>query len=137
RNNRPINLEIIGDHIDKLGISMSREEPLLKSSYLEWEPRTGALTVKLTGQEKEPIRLPLDIRMFESLRSAAMGNQSKQQLGELAHVIDDFREVLFYRLLKSNTHAASSKFLVNHLEKFQSFQVTELKTQLRIQGVKK
>lgn len=137
RNNRPINLEIIGDHIESLDISMSREEPLLKSSYLEWEPRTGALTVKLTGQEKEPIRLPLDIRMFESLRSAALGDQSKQQLGELARVIDDFREVLFYRLLKSNTHAASSKFLVNHLEKFQSFQVTELKTQLRIQGVKK
>jgi hypothetical protein len=102
-------MELVGDQVQFLERFLSIEVPYHKSGYLEFQPVKMAFSLRLKN-EKDPIHLPVDLKLFEGLRTSAQGNQSRQNLGDLERVIDDFREVLFYRLLKSVEH---HKFMLN------------------------
>jgi len=111
-------LELVGDQVEFLENFLAIEVPYHKTSYLEFLPTKVAFSLRLdkdkdkdeNNNDKDIIRLKIDLKLFEGLRAAALGNQSRQNLSELERVIDDFREVLFYRLLKNVKH---SKFLLN------------------------
>jgi hypothetical protein len=108
-------MELVGDQVEFLESFLSIEVPYHKNGYLEFLPTKAAFSLCLEkdndkNDDKDIIRLKIDLKLFEGLRAAALGNQSRQNLGELERVIDDFREVLFYQLLKGVKH---SKFLLN------------------------
>jgi hypothetical protein len=110
-------MELVGDQVEFMECFLSIEVPYHKTGYLEFLPTKAAFSLHLDKddnndkvKEKDIIRLKIDLKLFEDLRAAAQGNQSRQNLSELERVIDDFREVLFYRLLKSIKH---SKFILN------------------------
>jgi hypothetical protein len=109
-------MELVGDQVEFLESFLSIEVPYQKSDYLEFLPMKASFSLHLDmddnnkDKNKDIIRLKIDLKLFEGLRAAALGNQSRQNLGELERVIDDFREVLFYRLLKNIKH---SKFILN------------------------
>ncbi|MCP4353604.1 MAG: hypothetical protein GY795_49790 [Desulfobacterales bacterium] len=96
-----INLELIGDMVETLDISLSTECPSWESEYLEFKPTRLALTVKLNDEDNDPVRLPVNLELYELLISVASGSQSQQSFGELRKIIEDFRETLYYRMVKN------------------------------------
>jgi hypothetical protein len=109
-SDQPISLELTGDRVETLNTYLSIKVPYQDTEYLETMPIELSLSIRSDEKDKNPIRLPINLELYECLRSAAMGNQSKQHFGSRERVIHDFREALFYRFLKSD---GRQKFHIN------------------------
>ena len=97
-------LQLVGDRVEELDVRLSVEKPKERDDYLcmNFMPTRLALTVKIEDKNLDPIRLPINLELYDLLLSIANGNQSRQYIGEINKVIEDFREALFYRLIKSS-----------------------------------
>jgi hypothetical protein len=106
--------ELFGDAVETVEIDLTTKNPDYLPNYIEFANREFYFSARVEKDDTSPIRLPITIELYEGLRAAARGNQSKQGFGYLDRVIKEFRESLYYRTLEK---IGSRKFQLNTPDK--------------------
>ncbi len=104
KSNQSLIMELRGDRVETLQYQLAIKHPLNVCPYLEMEPLELALKVKVDvneGKNNLDISLSINLELFEGLLTTVDGNPASQHLGDMERVIDDFREALFYSLVKN------------------------------------
>lgn len=114
-------LELFGDSVETISTFLSVKKPGFDSQYIEFANTEIYFSVLVENSEKNTtLRLPVTIELYEGLRTAALGNQSKQALGYLERVIREFRESLYFVTLKS---IGTRKFKLNIADELRPMEV--------------
>lgn len=106
--------ELFGDVVEAVEIDLTTKKPDYDPNYIEFANREFYFSARMEKDYTSPIRLPITIELYEGLRAAARGNQSKQGFGYLDRVIKEFRESLYYRTLEK---IGGRKFQLNTPDK--------------------
>lgn len=102
--------ELFGDAVETVEIDLTTKKPDYDPNYIEFANREFYFSARVEKEDTHPIRLPITIELYEGLRAASRGNQSKQGFGYLDRVIKEFRESLYYQILEK---IGSRKFQLN------------------------